>query len=386
MMKINGDNMANMKKKTILFTDSVQWDSVKKTGVSVRDGVIEYSGEELGMEPADAIFTVYRSPATIAKAAPLLVGIPLIEGHISPDDEPEPDTVEGSVTGSELIDHFAKDTNSTLAVKNQIDVVDRFTDVLESGKRELSLGYKGDLVEHDVYDFEQRDIIPRHLAVVPAGRCGSVCSFIDGKEVLMKNKRKRKLAKSFLDENGQPNMEQIVEVAQSLPDALKELPIDKLAEVMPTLQTIVEDSGVQPVIDDLNLEDEDDDEKNLTDEDQPVKKDVDLEDEDDDEEKNMVDEKTFEDAVSRALARHTEVIDKARNFLDASYKFPGKSSNQIMRDALATQYGRQQFTDSELPIAFKMLRIQPTGLQNFGDAATAKPTSLSDRLKAELGE
>lgn len=202
----------------------------------------------------------------------------------------------------------------------------------------------------------------------------------------MKNKRKRKLAKSFLDENGQPNMEQIVEVAQSLPDALKELPIDKLAEVMPTLQTIVEDSGVQPVIDDLNLEDEDDDEKNLTDEDQPVKKDVDLEDEDDDEEKNMVDEKTFEDAVSRALARHTEVIDKARNFLDASYKFPGKSSNQIMRDALATQYGRQQFTDSELPIAFKMLRIQPTGLQNFGDAATAKPTSLSDRLKAELGE
>ena len=96
---------------------------------------------------------------------------------------------------------------------------------------------------------------------------------------------------------------------------------------------------------------------------------------------------TFEDAVSRALARHTEVIDKARNFLDASYKFPGKSSNQIMRDALATQYGRQQFTDSELPIAFKMLRIQPTGLQNFGDAAaTARPVSLSDRLKAELKE
>ena len=355
-------------KKTILFTDAVKWNGTKKTGISVRDGVIEYLGEELGIEPADKIFTVFRSPATIAKAAPLMVNLPLIEDHIDPDLDPDFDAIGGSVTSSEVVDHFADETNSRLAIKNHIDVTDRFIDVLEAGKRELSLGYKAELIEHDVYDFEQRDIIPKHLAAVPAGRCGSVCSFIDGKEVLMKHKKKQ-LLKSFCDESGQPNMEQIVEIAQALPDALKELSIDKLKEVLPTLQNIVADSGVKPVVD------------TAVDEGQKAT------DEADADKQKATDEKSFEDAVSQALARHTEVIEKASKFVDASYKFTGKSSTQIMRDALATQYGEQTFTDAELPIAFKMLRQQATNnpkLTNFGDAATIAPQSLSDRIKASL--
>ena len=366
-------------KKTILFTDAVKWNGTKKTGISVRDGVIEYLGEELGIEPADKIFTVFRSPATIAKAAPLMVNLPLIEDHIDPDLDPDFDAIGGSVTSSEVVDHFADETNSRLAIKNHIDVTDRFIDVLEAGKRELSLGYKAELIEHDVYDFEQRDIIPKHLAAVPAGRCGSVCSFIDGKEVLMKHKKKQ-LLKSFCDESGQPNMEQIVEIAQALPDALKELSIDKLKEVLPTLQNIVADSGVKPVVD------------TAVDEGQKATDEADADkqkatDEADADKQKAVDEKSFEDAVSQALARHTEVIEKASKFVDASYKFTGKSSTQIMRDALATQYGEQTFTDAELPIAFKMLRQQATNnpkLTNFGDAATIAPQSLSDRIKASL--
>lgn len=359
-------------KKTILFTDAVKWNGTKKTGISVRDGVIEYLGEELGIEPVDKIFTVFRSPATIAKAAPLMVNLPLIEDHIDPDLDPDFDAIGGSVTSSEVVDHFADETNSRLAIKNHIDVTDRFIDVLEAGKRELSLGYKAELIEHDVYDFEQRDIIPRHLAAVPAGRCGSVCSFIDGKEVLMKHKKKQ-LLKSFCDESGQPNMEQIVEIAQALPDALKELSIDKLKEVLPTLQNIVADSGVKPVVDTAV-----DEGQKATDEaDADKQKAVDAE----------AEKKTFEDAVSKVLQQYGEVVEKARNFVDADYNFAGKTANAIMRDALATQYGEQSFTDAELPIAFKMLRQQATTnpkLTNFGDAATNAPQSLSDRIKADL--
>lgn len=362
--------------KQLLFTDSMTWNGTEKTAVSVRDGVIEYSGAELGMEPADQIFTVYRSPATIAKAAAAIVGMPLIEGHIDPDIDPEPNTVGGKVTSSEVIDHFAADTNSNLAVKNTIEISDAFTDVLNSGKRELSLGYKGRLVEHDVYDFEQRDIIPKHLAVVPAGRCGAVCSFIDGKEVLpMIKKTKKKLAKSFLDEDGQPNMEQIVEIAQSLPDALKELSIDKLKEVLPTLQNIIAESGVKPVIDDEVIEATDEE---IKDEEVVVDEDAKATDEE------AKDEKGFEDAVGKILARHTEVIEKARSFVDEGVSFAGKSTTEIMRIAVAAQYSDQKFTDAELPIAFKMLKQRATDLTNFGDAAVSKPQTLTERVAQYL--
>ena len=45
-------------------------------------------------------------------------------------------------------------------------------DTLNAGKKELSLGYDARLIPSDKYDFEQRDIVPHHLAVVEAGRCG----------------------------------------------------------------------------------------------------------------------------------------------------------------------------------------------------------------------
>ena len=197
--------------------------------------------------------------------------------------------------------------------------------------------------------FEQRDIIPKHLAVVPAGRCGAVCSFIDGKEVLpMIKKTKKKLAKSFLDEDGQPNMEQIVEIAQSLPDALKELSIDKLKEVPPTLQNIIAEVRVlNRWIDDEVIEATDEE---IKDEEVVVDEDAKATDEE------AKDEKGFEDAVGKILARHTEVIEKARSFVDEGVSFAGKSTAEIMRIAVAAQYSDQKFTDAELPIAFKMLK------------------------------
>lgn len=348
----------------LLFTDAMIWNATEKTAVSVRDGVIEYYGFEIGELPSDKVFTVYRSPATIAQTASAMVGIPLIDNHIDPDVDPDETAVGGRVVSSEVIDHFDDVNNSKLAVRNGVTIKDNFITILDSGKRELSLGYKARLVPHDTYDFEQRDIQPKHLAIVDAGRCGNSCSFIDRKGGLPMPK----LIKAFLDAEGQPNLEQIVEIAQALPDALKELPVDELQKALPALQQIVESAGVAPVTP-APMEDEEPEDGEEV---------VKVEDEDPE------DDKKFEDAVSKILVHHTSVIEKARNFVDEGYKFTGKNANTIMRDALAVQYGSETFTDAELPIAFKLLKQRETDLSNFGDAAANKPETLTDRIAKDL--
>ena len=54
-----------------------------------------------------------------------------------------------------------------------------------------------------------------------------------------------------------------------------------------------------------------------------------------------------------------------------------------MRDALATQ-STDKFEDSELPVAFKLLRKPNTDYSQFGDS---KPdTGLMSRISETLGE
>lgn len=344
------------------FSDAMKWDGQHKTAISIRDGVLEYYGSELGIEPADKVFTVYRSPATIANVRDLMAGIPLTDEHV--DTDTPVDTPVGSVLSAEVIDLFDDLTDARLGIKNNVDVSGPMLIELEEGKRELSLGYKGELHPHSKYDYEQKNIVPHHLAVVDAGRCGSACSFIDRKpDGVNPMKRKPKLHKAFLDADGQPNLQEVVEIAQQLPEALKALPMDELTKVVPALQEIIASSGTSPAAD---IEEEILDEEILDEE-------VEVTDEEADEEaeveKKFADSKSFKDAVAGAVARHTEVIEKARQFVDESYSFKGKSTQRVMRDALAVEHGSQSFSDSELSVAFKLLKKSSNQLQNFGDAS-----------------
>lgn len=350
------------------FTDTMQWDSQQKTAVSVRDGVLEYLGAEIGEKPADKVFTVYRSPASIARAKDLMAGLPLTDDHVSLDDVVR-DPV-GSVLDAEVVDFIDQATNSFLAIQNRVDVTARVLPALESGKRELSLGYKARLVPHHQYDFEQKDIQPHHLAVVTAGRCGSACSFIDRKPTEEPDMPDQ-LNKAFLDAEGQPNLQQIVEIAQQLPEALKSVPMDKLQKIMPVLMEIVAMAGggntpaeePEPVQDEEeSMQDEEKEEATVS----------------------VTDSAEFKDALKTAVAQHTAVIEKARDFVDDAYQFTGKSAAQIMRDALATEHGSQEFADAELSVAFKLLKKSTADLSNFGDQAAG---SLVERVrKAAAGE
>lgn len=357
------------------FADSVTWNDQEKTAVSVRDGVLEYLGAELGLEPADKTFTVYRSPATIARANAAMAGVPLTDEHVTVGDDVR--NPVGSVLDSEIIDFIDESTASHLALRNRVKITDAITGALQTGKRQLSLGYNANLVPHERFDFEQTNIQPHHLAVVPAGRCGSACSFIDRQPTEvepMKTKQKTgdqpELHTAFVDAEGQPNLQQIVEIAQQLPEALKSVPMDKLQEIMPTLQEIVSMGGAPAAAEEEPaLEDEETppEEEPMEDEDKPSVP--------------VTDTAEFKDAVTGAIRRHTEVIEKAKTFVDESYQFAGKTTDQIMRDALAVEHGKQEFSDAELSVAFKLLKKSGTDLRKFGDASASagKFSSIADK-------
>jgi hypothetical protein len=362
------------------FADVAVFSSEDKTAISVRDGVIEYLGSELNLSPSEKVFTVYRSPATIANAAQAMLGIPLTDEHVDLD-EPRPDT-GSTVEQSKLIDQITPQTNSFIAILNKISISDAMMPDL-TDKRELSLGYHAELISHDTYDFEQINIIPHHLAAVPAGRCGSLCSFIDRK--LIKREKNMKFHKSFLDAEGKLNLEQIAEIATALPEAMRKVPVDEIEALRPALMQIMsyaKESGVEMA----DMEDEytDEEKKKMADMEKEKKEMEDAKCKD-------ADDKKFADALnvrSKAFAdvevkRYSSVINKARQFLDDDYEFSGKSANNVMRDSLSTQ-STDKFEDAELSVAFKLLRKTSPNYSGFGD--NKNDNSLSARIAKDLGE
>jgi len=353
--------------------------------VSVRDGVLEYLGAELGLEPLEKVFTVYRSPATIANAAYTMAGIPLTDEHVSMEG---PALESGSrVESSVVIDQLDESTHSRLAVQNKLAVNDALQLLLKD-KRQLSLGYEADLVPHSRWDFEQINIVPHHLAAVPVGRCGPLCSFIDRKpDTPVKPQegdtmKPKKLIKAFNDAEGSVSLEQIVEIATGLPEAIRKVPVDQLVKLMPAMQEIMsyaKEQGAMPAEEDADMMDEEktegDEEKDMMDEEKEGDK------------ENFADSSKFKDAVASAVKgevkRYAEVVNKARNFVDAEYDFAGKTANAVMRDALATQ-STDKFEDAELSVAFKLLRKANTDYSNFGD--TKPDTGLMSRISETLGE
>ena len=365
------------------FQDSVVFDPGNKTAVSVRDGVIEYLGVELGMEPADKMFTVYRSPATIANTAMSMEGLPITDEHVDLDLPAPGDG--GFVSESAMIDANDPITHTTIAIRNTLSLSDTMRAMVEAGKRELSLGYHADLVPHDEYDFEQRDVIPHHLATVDRGRCGSMCSFIDRKPTTINEDEPMKLHKAFSDADGAMNLQQIVELATALPEAIKAVPVDQLQKLLPALQQIVEAAkGVMPAEEPTApVEGADEEVIKLGGEPDVPASDADTPPTEEEKEK-------FSDAVAveatkqaagfvdKAVKEHAAVIVKARDFVDEEYNFTDKSTVQIMRDAAATQTP-DKFTDEELPLVFKLLKKPEANYAKFGDSQSKDFDSLKDK-------
>lgn len=348
------------------FFDAVAFDVEQKTAVSVRDGVLEYLGHELGLEPPDKTFRIYRSPAQIARAAEKMAGLPLTDGHV--EVGPKVKRSIGSVVSAEVID-FTDGEGAALAIQNRLEVKAESLPLLDK-KRELSLGYEARLEPAIEYDFKQVDIVPHHLALVETGRCGSGCRFLD---------------KSVKKESSEMDMAKMIEAVGKFTDEQKKEFLAKITDA-PTAAQVVELLGkfkaeeieevkeqIQKLIDPAEDKDEDKDE----DDKERVKDSKKVKD-------SAALEARFADAVAKATAEQVAstlaIIDRARQFLPADYKFADKTGAQVMRDAIATQHPDARFDDAELGVAFKLLR-QPEArpFADFGRGNVGKFAELKDK-------
>ncbi len=137
-----------------------------------RTGTQEYRGEELGIKDRpDELFTVYRDEQDVFDKAALasFEGNPLVDEH-------PPDDVTVNNAGY-LMRGFVKDVRrgeGEDADKVMADIIVTDPTVIseiESGKREISCGYKCDYVEADERIY-QRNIRGNHIALVSKGRAG----------------------------------------------------------------------------------------------------------------------------------------------------------------------------------------------------------------------
>ena len=355
------------------FEHKVFFDYASKKLKSVRDGVQEYRGVEIGVQPYDRLFTVYRRPETITAIVGMLDGLPLIEDHIDPAKAPKDEEVNGVIEDTEIVEFNEGYKDSTLYLENSVNLNDKGLSALEKGKRQLSLGYLGKLKEHDVYDFEQYDIKPTHLAIVGKARGGDVLTFED-----KKTNKDINMEISFIDEDGKISLQKVADMAGSLTEALKNAPLEEIVAIMPTLQELVasaksNDPSLQEEEVSVESSDESGEEEEVkveTVEDENAES-VDGEEqemEDKGDHESFEDSQKFKDAVNSVVAEKLNTIEKAKDFLPETYNFVDSSTSQIMRDAVEKETG-EKFEDSELPVAFKMLKKQTSNYQNFGDGA-----------------
>ena len=307
--------------KDKIFTQNVSFkddgNTEKRTVISIRDGVQEYLGVELGIEPLDKVFKIYRSPETIRKLKDALIGIPLIENHIEPDGHIPDDTKKGTILNSTEIENIDSSNNSTIAMQNEISL---FKDKLEFPYKQLSLGYKAKTLPSADYDFEQTEILPHHLAIVEAGRCGDVCEFKDEKGV------------KPMDLN--ELLAKLKEVLTNASDADKALILEAMDGIIPKVAVVDEDA----------MEKKFEDAKNTA-----ITK--------------FMDSKVFKDAMLNYGNERASIVAKAKNFLDEKFDFKDKTNEAIMSAVVAAEYPNETFKDAEIGVAFKLLKEKEQTVQ-----------------------
>lgn len=181
----------------MIFKDKGNFDPSTKTAVIMRDGVYTYlAGEfpgELTKDAApDTKLRVYRSPESVKAAFKRfqeLGKIPVVFEH--PDEDLDlKDYSQGYGYDPELVED-----GINLAIKCKLHLEDESLEAYDEGIREISCGWSGDFKEADdesIYDYEQTFEEFNHIALVPEGRCGTLCSIKDQKNgAKMKVKAKK---------------------------------------------------------------------------------------------------------------------------------------------------------------------------------------------------
>ncbi len=333
---------SEFKDRLFIFKDNIatfQDKDSKRTVISIRDGVHEYLGMELGLEPVDKVFTVFRSPETVKNIAPDLIDLPLSDEHLDFDKLPK-HLEQGKILTSQIKEFQDDATSSTIFVENEILLDDNMVELVSDGKDELSLDYSGNLIPHDKFDFEQVDIKPKFLAIVSKGRCGSQCK--------------------FQDQKGVTNMEEILKMIKELSDEDRTKLISKLAPV----KKDTEDADKEQALKDAKDEGEE----------EGIKKG----------EEKFKDSQAFKDAMINFADERVSTIEKAKTYLAKDYDYKGKDNLAIMKDALTAEKSDVEFKDCEVGVAFKMLPSKEATSEMKEFADSEKETVWTKLEKEEL--
>ena len=170
--------------------DSNGWAEIKDNPIS-KVGVFPYLGSSIGAPDPNKIYMVYRSKEALSspEAIESFKLVPWVDDHTMLGDRDEGFTpaeekgIQG-VTGEDV--YFKGDTlysNLKLFSESQADLV-------ESGKKELSLGYRCKYVEKsgvfkgEKYDYEQIEPRGNHIASVDEGRMGSQVAVLDSSDII----------------------------------------------------------------------------------------------------------------------------------------------------------------------------------------------------------
>lgn len=169
--------------------DQVIFDSLTKTAKIMRDGIYYYRASEVGdtsRSPSD-IVKVNRDKREVEKAykrflelqrLPLTIYHP--ENFVDLNDE---NSFKEGVASEPFLSQVANYTT----LDCNIAMNDSASELYQKGIRQLSCGWTGNFrkVEGKEYDYEQEFVDFNHIAILPDGRAGSLCSIIDNNLTLI---------------------------------------------------------------------------------------------------------------------------------------------------------------------------------------------------------
>jgi hypothetical protein len=185
----NDTNTGLVPERSAKEYDDNGWPEIKGNPIS-KVGVFPYSGAQIGYEDLDpnAIYMVYRPAEELAKEDTInsFKLVPFTDEHamlgaaengLTPAEEKGVD----GVIGQEIYFDYA-----TGHLRGNLKIFsERSNKLIESGKVELSIGYrctyerKSGVFEGQHYDFIQRGISGNHLALVDEGRSGPDVAVLD---------------------------------------------------------------------------------------------------------------------------------------------------------------------------------------------------------------
>lgn len=228
-------------------------------GIAARTGVYQYLSSELGLEGPERMVGVYRSPESVFSPESM-------SSYADKDvtnDHPS-DLVNSETFRTHSVGHVRSAIQDGDNVVVDLIIKDQQTiDEINAGKAELSPGYLAEYVPvvgsdpmGTPYEFEQRDIVINHVAVVGAARAGKQARIFDHKpkgvpmaqrKVFLDSKKSRSI---ILDEEAASVVEEAVTALEEVAEEAEkradeaEAKADELSDKLDSMTKETSDAAI----------------------------------------------------------------------------------------------------------------------------------------------